>query len=110
MKKIILFAFLFSSFAQAQMPEAIYGFGSARPGIFIQVFSGGCTKKEDFQIRRKSKGPVSELTFLRIVPDTCLANFPYGEMIYFPWEDLGLEEGDLFRIGNPVGVSQRKNF
>lgn len=73
-------------------------------GVHIQVRSGGCTEKNDFQVkiqRAESEGAPTVVSFVRINVDPCLALLPYGKILTYSFEELGLKHNDLLKIHNP---------
>ena len=77
------------------------GHFSTQGGVHIQVYSGGCTYKKQFEFKTEMKGDVRVFSFSRQAPDPCRAYLPYGEIITFSFEELGLKGGDRFDIANP---------
>ena len=84
--------------------EQIYGMTADAEGITFQVFSGGCTNKEDFRVERFTSypdGSPTQLLLVRLRHDLCRANLPYGTTINFSYDDLHLTNGDRFVVLNP---------
>lgn len=111
-KLILPTLMLFSqiSFASHQELEPLMGHFSTHGGIHIQVFSAGCTYKKLFDVKVEMKGDLRVLSFYRRTPDLCRAYLPYGEILSFSFEELGLKGGDRFEIANqgtPGHVSRR---
>lgn len=102
-----LSACLFSSIAIAnpsEVSESLFGLSPGPQGLSFQVYSGGCTDKEDFQVRILESFPM-QLELIRINPDYCRAYIPYGVDITYSWEDLGLRAGDKFTVINPLRIT-----
>ncbi len=93
-----------AQFAQAQLvpqEEPLMGSFVSRHGVHIQVRSGGCTEKNDFRFEKQVIEGRHVLSFHRLRPDLCLALFPYGKILTFTFEELGLLHNDLYSIRNP---------
>jgi len=114
MKPIIfilaLVALLVPSGNLAQEPETgtveeLLGLQVGADGVTFQVFSGGCTTIEDFRIERFASDPI-QLLLVRVVPDLCEAYLPYGTTIRYSYESLGLDNGQRFRVLNPMAPIQ----
>lgn len=91
--------------AKASGPETLMGYVHDEQGITVQVFSGGCTRKEDFYVQKEIVKNRIVLTFFRKFPDTCLALIRYGEKITFSYGELDLGFQPRFKIKNPVDAS-----
>ncbi|MEA3277428.1 MAG: hypothetical protein U9Q81_19525 [Pseudomonadota bacterium] len=83
--------------------EEIMGMYVHQRGIAFQVYSGGCTTKDDFTLNVLESNPV-QLLLVRDTPDPCDAYLPYGRVIGFSYAELGLPEGQEFIIINPHRV------
>lgn len=81
--------------------EPLYGDYFNKKGIVIQVYSGGCTYKNSFEIRKVSARGVQQIAFYRIKPDFCESYYKYGKQIGFTYEELGLQSQDRFKVVNP---------
>ncbi|MES2800980.1 MAG: hypothetical protein V4654_00680 [Bdellovibrionota bacterium] len=81
--------------------ESLYGDFFNETGVYIQVFSGGCTNKNSFAIQKEYFRGVEQIYFYRFKPDLCKAYFKYGKFVNFSYEDLGLNRSDRFKIMNP---------
>jgi hypothetical protein len=90
-----------SSIALAQRSEVLMGMTHDRQGITFQVASGGCTSKDNFEMRILETYP-AQLDLVKIVPDYCEAFFAYGTKVFFSYEELGLKSGDRFIISNHI--------
>jgi hypothetical protein len=117
--KFFTFAALsFSSFsvAQANQPEAIYGFTTTATEITFQVYSGGCTSADDFVISRQQPrcfrgNPIPgqpqrcvgdmRVELVRVTPDGCRAHLPHGTLVTFSLSDLDLQNAG-FILENPI--------
>ena len=77
-------------------------------GVVFQVFSSGCTSKEDFRIarfQRYESDPV-QIILIRMQQDPCDQVIPYGTTIRYSYAELGLEKGRRFVVLNPLGPYQ----
>lgn len=97
-------SFSVSAFAEHQSLEPLMGHFVTQGGVQIQVPSGGCTWKKHFQVTQEFKDGVHHLAFVRLQQDPCRAYIPYGEILTFSFEELGLKAGDRFMMANPEGV------
>jgi hypothetical protein len=89
--------------------EQLLGHFYTQGGVQIQVTSGGCTWKKHFEVTQEMSEGRILLTFMRKVQDPCRAYIPYGEILTFSFEELGLKTGDIFQIRNsemPTRVSR----
>jgi hypothetical protein len=84
--------------------EAILGLIYDDKGIEFQVASSGCTEKADFVMQKISPdgSTASQLLLIRVEQDPCDGLFPYGEKIFYTYEELDLKEDDTFSILNPL--------
>ena len=84
--------------------EHLLGLQVDAEGVVFQVFSSGCTAKEDFRIERfqRHQSNTFQLILIREKQDPCDAVLPYGRTIRYSYEDLGLENGQIFFILNPT--------
>lgn len=98
--------FLIPGQAQVYVPqvEPLLGLFVLHKGVHLQVESGGCTSVESFDVRTRVYRKTIQITFIRVVPDTCLGLFRDGELISYSFEDLGLRAGDRFQIMNQIQV------
>lgn len=115
MKKLLAAVVLFFCvLGQAQTDvrnlEPLFGFLQDQEGIVIQVFSGGCTHKDDFKIQSVQSAGVIEVSLFRTSMDFCKAYFQYGTNIFFTYEELGVQRGQKFEIRNLIKPSRRANF
>ncbi|HWU43230.1 MAG TPA: hypothetical protein VN132_07330, partial [Bdellovibrio sp.] len=74
--------------------------------LFFQVRSGGCTSKEDFRFEVENAGGMKKVTLYRIRPDECYAFVPFGKVISFSYQELGLHSGDHFYVGNMIQTAR----
>ncbi len=86
--------------------EPLMGHMTASVGIQIQVYSGGCTRKEQFHAETEIQGEVHRISFVRSTQDPCRAYFPYGQILSFSFDELGLHNGDQIEIANPQMPTQ----
>jgi len=103
MKKTILaLALVCASLTANAEPamELLLGHFYTQGGVQIQVASGGCTWKRHFEATQEVRDGRIYLIFTRKVPDGCRAYIPYGEILTFSFEELGLKTGDIFQIRN----------
>ena len=83
--------------------EKLLGIHVDARGITFQVLSNGCTQKDDFQVQIFGAKPL-QLLLLRDRPDFCEAFVPYGKRIRFSYQELGLRDGKLMRVLNPLST------
>ena len=89
--------------------EVIYGFVTTNTDLTVQVYSGGCTHREDFSVAiiqprclpAPGCDPRKRVTIVREKPDHCRGFFPQGTLIDFNLEELGLVM-QSFIMQNPV--------
>lgn len=83
--------------------ETIIGYSIDQNGIVFQVYDGGCTRAEDFDIQvEKSTGKKTDITLYRHKFDPCKAFFPYGRKIRFSFDAMGINKNEAFKIRNPI--------
>lgn len=100
---VLLMSVLLNSSAFAfSRGEPIFGESVSANGIQVQFQSGGCTGRGSFHVLRRNIDGVIHLTFERVLPDLCLADFPYGISVLYPFDELGLARGDSFVVTNPM--------
>ncbi|MFK7824007.1 MAG: hypothetical protein AB8G05_07620 [Oligoflexales bacterium] len=93
-------------FSQPPVEDHIFGVEMTKQGPVFQVYTGGCTEKEDFKVEvLRVKNPVL-LRLLRLKPDYCKAYHPYGIKIKFSFEELGLAPFTYFKVVNPRRIVQ----
>lgn len=80
--------------------EALFGKMVTFAGLHIQVPSHGCTDKSSFKVIRENVAGIEVLTFLRVLSDECRALHPYGVVLTYSFEELGLKAGEAFALGN----------
>ncbi len=86
--------------------ESLMGHFTTQGGVHIQVYSGGCTWKKQFEVKQEVSDRRVHLTFIRKAVDPCRAYIPYGEILTFSFEELGLKAGDAIEIQNPEIATQ----
>jgi hypothetical protein len=107
MKTLIIIVTLLSALlAQAQQRrgvETLLGAQVYGNSVKIQVRSGGCTWKKSFAVKKvlSPSQKLTELTFVRVIPDFCEAYLPEGRFFTFTQNDLRMASNDKFCIGNP---------
>jgi hypothetical protein len=96
------------SFADPMSPsvEPLFGVITSSNGVYIQAHSGGCTSKDSFVVKKVRVGSITEITFMRVEGDPCLALYTYGTLLNYSYEDLGLEYGTNFIVRNPLTFSK----
>ena len=101
---LLALLFVFVPCLRAAEPEPLLGiFADMEKGtLSIDVFSNGCTKKEDF--RFDLSGGV--LTITRTTRDACKA-MPQRITLTFTLKEAGLEPKAAFRLGNPIVFGNR---
>ncbi len=82
--------------------EPLLGLLRDAHGVTFQVFSGGCTHKEDFAVRHGTSNGETTVGLYRINPDHCLAYYSYGIQLQYSYEELGVDPSQRFNIVNPV--------
>ncbi|NRA47432.1 MAG: hypothetical protein HRU09_20985 [Oligoflexales bacterium] len=104
---MVFFCIGIDAFAYSQKPieDQIYGVEMTEDGPVFQLYTGGCTEKEDFKVEVLRSKPVL-LHLLRLKPDYCKAYHPYGTKIKFSFEELGLAPFSFFKVVNPRRVVQ----
>ena len=82
---------------------------TTKTGISVTVPTGGCTKKDDFEISsrvlRRGKAIVA---LRRSKPDDCKGNFPDGLELTFTWSELKLPEHSKVSFENRIDRSARR--
>jgi hypothetical protein len=89
--------------------EFIYGFVTTSTDLTVQVYSGGCTDREDFAVAISQPRCLptpgcdsrKRVTIVREKPDLCRGFFPHGELITFNLAELELELTS-FILQNPI--------
>ena len=82
--------------------EIIMGFFHNDKGISFQVYDGGCTQKSDFSALVSNKDGQLIVSLIRNSPDLCRTFSPYGRMINYSYEELGISRKQVFQIDNPI--------
>lgn len=115
MKKLLVVAItMFCALSRAQMNaknlETLFGLLQDQEGITVQVFSGGCTGKDNFQVSSAQVAGVIQISITRTTMDYCRAYFQYGTNLFFSYEELGVQRGQKFEVQNLIRPSRRANF
>lgn len=100
---LALAAAIYGAEAQANVvPESIYGYFMDASGVSVQVNSEGCSDKTQFTVVRLNEGmSPAQLALVRTKADPCRKPLPYGQVLKFAYDELGLKEGDTYIIVNP---------
>ena len=85
--------------------EALMGVIIGRRGIVFQVFSNGCTTKDDFQVEVMESIPL-QLRLVRLEEDPCRAVKPLGKLVRFSYRELGIQREETLRVVNPLATVQ----
>lgn len=87
--------------------ELLRGLDISDDQLNIRVDSGGCTKKEHFEIEI-IKGITGQPPFIieiyRIIPDECEAFMPNGVLLEFSLKELALKPTDILEIKNKFKI------
>lgn len=113
MKKCLVGICLFLatiSASAAGILEPLMGHFSTKGALNIQVRSGGCTWKKQFQVEKSRMADYTVVRFIRTREDVCRAYLPYGEIITFSFEELGLIPGEKFKIANEDSLTYVSRF
>jgi hypothetical protein len=89
----------------------LLGFSTSPGGVAFQIPTGGCLDKNDFAVRviREGTGPVLlQLVTERI--DSCRVAVPYGKVIRFTYDEIGVHVGESFVITNTSGIVNRAGY
>lgn len=86
--------------------EQLLGFMTSHDQISFQVFSGGCTTKEDFILELRESDPV-QMVLKRIKPDYCEAYLPYGVILTYTLAEAGLIAGKKYKLVNQLSAHAR---
>lgn len=83
--------------------ESIFKYTIDKDGIAFQVYSGGCTCKKSFNFIKNISpdGKDVHLTLIRVSPDYCKANIPEGTVVWYSFEELGINSENNLYIENP---------
>lgn len=106
---LVLVCLMQSLAAQAETVESLLGMNVNSKGISFQVSSGGCTSKASFQVIMLETSP-KQLKLIRVKPDYCEAYVPFGTVVKFSYQELGLKRGDSFKIFNPSATYYVETF
>lgn len=85
--------------------EELMGVVIAQRGIVFQVFSNGCTDKEDFRVDVVESIPL-EVRLIRVEPDPCRGFLPLGTRLRFSYKELGIQREETLRVVNPLATVQ----
>lgn len=106
---LVLSIFMVGMAAQAanfEVYEPLLGYMPTNNGIVFQVFSGGCTDRDDFTIDSQTE-PATGIVYLtleRTRIDPCKAHFPMGVRIFYSYRELGFKQGQRYVISNQNGI------
>jgi len=92
-----------TALADTRGVEGVFGFFTEKDGVTFQVYSGGCTGVDDFELRvtPAAAAALPIVTLVRTSPDYFRAFLPHGTLVKFPFADNGLA-GVRFELANPV--------
>lgn len=93
-----LMASTLASIVSVQTP--IMGYTLSYEGLSLQVASGGCLRKDDFQVTVRETFPL-QVSIKQISTDMCEAYLPFGTMITFSFEELGVKSGQTLKLNVP---------
>lgn len=83
--------------------EAVYAVEIAKDALLVRVASNGCTKNDSFDVDVDGHGANFFVVRLeRKKADPCKAYLPDGVSLAFAFQDLGIPEGGLVRLANPL--------
>ena len=91
-----------SAWASDYPPETLIGYIRDYKLMTFQVFSGGCTKKEDFKLEVNNQRETTYVTLYRLYPDYCKAFIPFGTYVSFTYTELGISNRQQLRVTNPL--------
>lgn len=83
--------------------ESIFKYTIDKDGVTFQVYSGGCTCRKSFDFIKNFSADQNDvyLTLVRVSPDHCKANLPEGTVVWYSFEDLGIDSERNLHIENP---------
>lgn len=89
--------------SQNPQVESIFKYTIDKNGISFKVYTGGCTCKKSFDFIKNTStdGKDTHLTLVRVFPDHCKANVPGGTIVWFSFEELGVNPESILHIENP---------
>lgn len=92
----------------AEMPQPIFGYIADAEGVSVATQSNGCTDKTHFTPVRLNPGyQPAQIALARSKRDDCRrAPLPYGQILKFTFEEIGLQKGEIFLIVNPLLPAQ----
>lgn len=99
---LILLTTLMARASDDQKIEVLIGYIRDSQKMIFQVYSGGCTSKEDFQTVISHRRNKSYLTLYRVKPDFCKAFFPFGQSIVFSYDELNISNRQSVQVLNPI--------
>ena len=82
--------------------EVLIGYIRDYKQMTFQIFSGGCTKKEDFRLDIEVYNKMTYVTLYRVIPDYCKAFVPFGTYVAFTYGELGISNRQQLRVTNPI--------
>ncbi|MFZ3229112.1 MAG: hypothetical protein WA160_02820 [Pseudobdellovibrio sp.] len=108
----VITTFIMSAYANADQLklEPLFGFMQNKDGLVFQVYSGGCTDKNNFEIRSENKNGILAVGLYRIAADFCKAYFPYGVLLQYSYQELGIRRGERFDLTNVITPPRRGLF
>lgn len=89
----------------------VLGFSTGPSGVAFQIPTGGCLEKEDFAVRviREVNRPAI-VQLVTAKADACRMAVPYGKVIRFTFDEIGIRVGESFVITNNSGIVNRAGF
>jgi len=75
----------------------ILGYSLTSKGLTLQVESGGCLSKDNFEVRQLETFPI-QISIVQVSIDFCEAYLPFGTSISYTYAELGLRSGDLASV------------
>ena len=104
--RIIVLSILLTTqavFASEPRIETLIGFVQDQHGFVFQVYTGGCTSKDDFRLNAvQNDEGVMEMSLFRIRPDFCKGMFRFGKFVRYSYYELKLQNTETFEIMNPI--------
>jgi|SRR5208337_3676963 len=96
-------SFVQSVQAEPAVLEKLLAVKFTKMGVTLTVWTGGCTKKSDFEIMsRRLKKRVVSIEVRRLAPDVCKGNFPDGVKLLFSWSELRAPNRTKILLRNPI--------
>jgi hypothetical protein len=89
----------------------VLGFSTSPSGVAFQIPTGGWLDKDDFAVRviREVNRPAI-LQLVTAKTDACRMAVPYGKVIRFTFDEIGIRVGESFVVVNNCGVVNRAGF